>query len=122
MGTRPEEVFACSERAAGAELRTFLQLGRGEKRKSHRVRHKVGMELIWSLVHLLFIYLIREAASIHFTFPDAALPQLPIAMLITNPRQIPLAACLQRCMGSSASIATRNRCDSFQSSTQSDLD
>jgi hypothetical protein len=76
------------------------------------------MELIWSLVHLLYTYLIREAASIHFTFPNAVLPELPIAMFITNPRQIPLAASLERCAGSSASIATRNRCDSFQSSTR----
>src|ERR1700689_1192341 len=54
LRTRREEVFACCERAACAELRTFLQLGRGENRKSHRVRHQVGMELIWSLVHLLY--------------------------------------------------------------------
>src|SRR6204780_5421031 len=70
LGTRPEEVFACCERTACAELRTFLQLGHRENRKGHRVLHLVGMELIWSLVHLLFIYLIREAASIHFTFPN----------------------------------------------------
>ena len=60
LGTRTEEVFACCERAACAELRTFLQLGSGENRKSNRVLHQVGMELIWSLVHLLFIYLIRK--------------------------------------------------------------
>ena len=45
------------ERAVCAELRTFRQLGRGENRKGHRVLHLVGMELIWSLVHLLLIYL-----------------------------------------------------------------
>jgi hypothetical protein len=86
------------------------------------------MELIWSLVHL-YVYLpdteavptAREAyladeASVHYTFPDAPLPLLPIAMFITNPRQIPLAASRERCMVSSASIATRNHCDSFQSS------
>src|SRR6202034_425735 len=60
LGTRPEELFACCERTACAELRTFLQLGRRENRKGHRVLHLVGMELIWSLVHLLFIYPIRK--------------------------------------------------------------
>jgi len=49
--TRSKEVFSCCERAACAELRTFLQLGRGENRKSHGVRRQVSMELIWSLVH-----------------------------------------------------------------------
>src|ERR1700689_5265212 len=65
LGTRPEEVFACCERAACAELRTFLQLGRRENRKGHRVLHQVSMELIWSLVHLLFIYLIRNLFQLH---------------------------------------------------------
>jgi hypothetical protein len=31
-------------------------------------------------------------ASANCELPDAALPQLPIAMFITNPLQIPLAA------------------------------
>src|SRR6204780_951343 len=65
LGTRPEELFPCCERTACAELRTFLQLGRGENRKGHRVLHLVGMELIWSLVHLLFIYLIRKLFQLH---------------------------------------------------------
>ena len=39
------------ERAVCAELRTFRQLGRGENRKGHRVRHHIGLELIWGLVH-----------------------------------------------------------------------
>src|ERR1035438_7865799 len=64
----------------------------------------------------------RTKASVHCTFPGAVLRQSPIAMFITNHRQSPLAASLERCTGSSASIATRNRCDSFQSSRQSDLD
>ena len=28
---------------------------------SHRVRHQIGLELIWGLVHLLIIYLLRKA-------------------------------------------------------------
>ena len=35
------------EQAVCAELRTFRQLGRGENRKGHRVRHHIGLELIW---------------------------------------------------------------------------
>jgi len=55
MGTRPEEVFACSERAAGAELPHIPPTSAAERiGKSHRVRHQVGVELIWSLVHLLY--------------------------------------------------------------------
>src|ERR1017187_739150 len=57
LAARTKDFLAQGERAACAELRTFLQLGSGENRKSHRVLHQVGMELIWSLVHLLFIYL-----------------------------------------------------------------
>src|ERR1700683_4890962 len=38
--------------------------------------------------------------SVHCAFPDAPLPLLPIAMFITNPRQIPPAASLERCIGS----------------------
>ena len=35
------------ERAVCAELRTFRQLGGGENRKGQRVRHHIGLELIW---------------------------------------------------------------------------
>src|ERR1700730_8809078 len=49
------------ERAVCAELRTFRQLGRGENRKGHRVRHHIGLELIWGLVHLSIVYLLRKA-------------------------------------------------------------
>jgi hypothetical protein len=41
------------------------QLSCGENRKGHRVRHQIGLELLWGLVHLLIIYLLRSSPSLH---------------------------------------------------------
>jgi len=68
------------ERAVCAELRTFRQLGCGENRKGHRVRHHIGLELIWGLAHLLIIYPLRKA---YFRMPVEARPQLSETSLIT---------------------------------------
>src|ERR1700686_449110 len=55
LAARTKDFLARGERAACAELRTFRQLGCGENRKGHRVRHQIGLELIWGLVHLLIL-------------------------------------------------------------------
>jgi hypothetical protein len=66
-------------------------------------RHGVDLEFGSSVVYLPDTEAAPTArkadlageASANCAFPDAALPQLPIAMFITNPRQIPLAASLE---------------------------
>src|ERR1700676_5224560 len=60
LAARTKDFLARGERAACAELRTFRQLRCGENRKGHRVRHQIGLELIWGLAHLLIIYLLRK--------------------------------------------------------------
>src|SRR6202022_1566117 len=65
LATRTKDFLARGERAACAELRTFRQLRCGENRKGHRVRHQIGLELIWGLVPLLIIYLLRSSSSLH---------------------------------------------------------
>jgi hypothetical protein len=51
LAARTKDFLARGERAACAELRTFRQLSCGENRKGHRVRHQIGLQLIWGLVH-----------------------------------------------------------------------
>ena len=60
LAARTKDFLVRSERAECAELRTFRQLGCRENRKGHRVRHQIGLELIWGLVHLLIIHLLRK--------------------------------------------------------------
>src|ERR1700720_3332450 len=60
LAARAKEFLARGERAACAELRTFRQLGCGENRKRHRIRHQIGLELIWGLVHILIVYLLQK--------------------------------------------------------------
>src|SRR6202043_3565802 len=69
LAARSKDFLARSERATCAELRALLQLGRRENRKGHRVRHQIGVELIWGLVHpLIGPCELRTVSIVHSPF------------------------------------------------------
>src|SRR5258708_103149 len=97
LAARTKDFLARAERAACPELRTFRQLGCGENRKGHRVRHQIGLELIWGLGSS-FDYLPATEAVLASTSIVASSPTEPVS----------------RCPVEGVTSAQRNIADHYQ--------